>query len=193
MVFVASLTGCKAETPTPTTEPVQNTVTIPKPTETVEPTENVDEIASASINIKDAEVLTKSLGTDGKWIVGVIQDITVDKEIVIDGTFYDKGDKKNAEKRKLALYAQDADKNVTERYSLTIPTLTVNSPNTVIQGGTVKGDVFVDSIGFQLTDAKIDGNLYFKTQAAMDSYKLTQGKVADFKTEVTGKTEVVAK
>jgi hypothetical protein len=75
-----------------------------------------------------------------------------------------------APRRKLALYAQDADRNVTARYTLTVPSLVVHHMNTRIQAGTVAGDVYVSAEGFELrSGATIDGNLYFATEELRDS------------------------
>lgn len=86
--------------------------------------------------------------------------------------------------RKIALYTQDADHNITNSFKLTAPKLTIKSKNARIQGGTFIGDVYVEADGFTLVNATVEGNVYF----ANDQYKSTfnssdQGKV-------TGVTEV---
>jgi hypothetical protein len=53
-----------------------------------------------------------------------------------------------------------------------------------IQHGTFKGDLYVAVPNFQLVDAKVDGNIYFTTQAAKDTF------VMDAKSSVTGKQEL---
>ncbi|MNP15967.1 hypothetical protein D3C76_1083420 [compost metagenome] len=81
------------------------------------------------------------------------------------------------------MYAQDADKNITAQYTLTVPKFTVQSENLKVQGGTIKGDVYVEANGFNLHEtATIDGNLYF----ANEDVKATA--VLDGK--VTGETKV---
>ncbi|MFW5685412.1 MAG: hypothetical protein ACOC0O_02055 [Spirochaetota bacterium] len=75
-----------------------------------------------------------------------------------------------APRRKFALYAQDSDRNVTARYTLTVPRLIVRHMNTRIQAGEVAGNVFVQAEGFELTSgATIDGTLTFESQALRDS------------------------
>ena len=54
-----------------------------------------------------------------------------------------------------------------------------------IKGGTFKGDVYVEANNFELVDATIDGNIYFKDQAAKDSFKM------DDTSKVTGTMDVI--
>ena len=69
--------------------------------------------------------LLKALGEDGTWIVAALSDITLDEEIVVAGEFYDKNDKSKGIYRKLAPYTQDKDHNVLERFTVTVPKMTV--------------------------------------------------------------------
>ncbi len=145
---------------------------------------STDAVTSASPKeSSDPATVTKGLSKDGFWIFAILSDVTVPNEITVDGEFHDKGEAANKIYRKLALYAQDADHNVTAQYTLTVPKMTVNSPNFRIQNGTLKGDVYVNAEGFELAKSTIDGNLYFASQELMDKALLTDGKV-------TGKTEV---
>ena len=91
---------------------------------------------------------------------------------------------KDVIQRKIGLYTQDADRNVTARFTLTIPELTIKSPNASIQHGIVKGDLVVDVDDFQLVDTKVEGNVYFTEQAYKDSF------VMDADSSITGKNEV---
>ncbi|WHH59564.1 hypothetical protein [Petroclostridium sp. X23] len=145
--------------------------------------EQVDVVTTASLVNEEAAFL-KAISKDGTWIVCTLEDMKIDKELVLEGEFHNKNDAAQPLYRKLALYAQDADHKVTARYTLTAPKLTIKSPNAKIQGGTFKGDVYVEANGFIVQDAKIEGNVYF----ANEEFKST------FKTEkegtVTGTTEV---
>lgn len=125
----------------------------------------------------DPEAVVKGLSADGYWILSLLSDVTVDKEIAVDGTFHDKDDSAGKVFRKLALYAQDSDRNVTAEYTLTVPKMTVTSPNFRIQNGTVKGDVYVNAEGFELSGTTIDGNLVFASQELMDAALLEDGTV----------------
>jgi len=145
-------------------------------------TEAVDAVSTASV-VTEAEPLVKALGAEGFWLAATLNDITYDKDIVVEGEF--KNDDKIA--RKLALYTQDADHNITASFTLTAPKLVVKSENFKIQGGTFAGDVYVEANGFQVGKAAtVSGNIYFATQEFMDS------AVYDETGKVTGSKEVAA-
>lgn len=153
---------------------------------TVQPTttqSGADLTTTASI-VNNENTLVYALSKNGTWIVAVLNDIATSKELVIDGDFHDKNDKSKPLYRKLALYAQDANRKITARYTLTAPKLTVLSPNTKIMGGTFKGDVFVQANGFTVEDATVDGNVYFAKQEYKDSFVTSSGG------KVTGTTDV---
>lgn len=152
------------------------------PVASEKPEAPVDVVTTASITDSTA-VFEKSIGTDGKWIICTTKDIVTDKELVLEGEF--KNGKKNADgsdaiQRKIALYTQDDAKNVTARFTLTAPKLTIKSPNARIQSGTFKGDLYVAVANFRLVDAKIEGNVYFTTQEAKDTFNM------DAKSSITG-------
>lgn len=174
VMAAALLAGCgsKEATTTKTTEPAKTTTT--------------DAVASASVTDK-ADVFAKSIGKDGKWIIAITKDVTVDKDLVLEGEF--KNGKKDAAgketlQRKIALYTQDENRKVTARFTLTAPKLTIKSPVASIQHGTFKGDVYVETNDFQLVDATVDGNIYFKDDAAKAGFKM------DATSKVTGKQEI---
>lgn len=133
-----------------------------------------DSVTAASL-VEDAAVLEAAIGSEGTWIIAALNDIESDNELVVEGEFYDKDDSSADLYRKIALYAQDADRNVTDRYTLTAPKLTVKSPNTKIQGGTFVGDIYVESEGFTLTDATIDGDLFFASAEIANTFTLENG------------------
>ena len=98
------------------------------------------------------------------WLIAIAKDLTIDKNLVVDGEY--KNGKKDASgkdiiERKIDLYSQDIDKNIINRFILTVPKLTVNSPETCIEHGNFKGDLYVSSKNFKLIDAKVEGNVYF--------------------------------
>lgn len=176
VALVATIfTGCgqKAEQ---TAAPKQETKTEAK----------TDAVTSASV-VNDEAAFQKAISKDGKWIIATLKNLTFDKELVLDGEF--KNGKKDANgkellQRKIALYTQDDKHNVTARFTLTAPKLTVKSPMASIQHGTFKGDVYVEVSNFQLVDAKVDGNIYFASDEAKSTFKM------DDKSSVTGKQEV---
>lgn len=138
-----------------------------------------DVSTSASIATDEASFL-KAAGKDGTWIVCTLADLEISKEIVLEGEFT------NREKidRKIALYTQDDDHNVTGRFTLTAPKLTVKSENTRLQGGTFKGDIYVEAKGFKVVDATVEGNVYFANEEIEETFALENGG------NVTGVTEV---
>lgn len=180
-LVVGLFAGCAKKTPTPTPTQPQTTTPQTSPPET---TPNVT--TSASIVDNEAAFL-KAASSTGTWIIAITKDLTVTKDIDLAGEF--KNGKKDANgkdiiQRKVALYAQDDNRNITARYTLTAPRMNVTSPEASIQHGTFKGDVYVSVKNFKLIDAKVDGNVYFTT----DEAKATFSK--DATSSVTGKTEL---
>lgn len=192
MLMLTMLAGC-AE-PDDTTEPDETTdVGDTDTTDQTEPDETndndtttdgddqTDDVTTASMKV-DAEGLAEAMSADGTWIVIALNDITSEEELVLEGEFRNKGDETQDLYRKLAFYAQDADRNITARYTITAPKVTIKSPNTRLQGGTIVGDVYVQAEGFNIVDGKVDGNIYFANDDYMSSFT-NEG-------EVTGNTEV---
>lgn len=147
-------------------------------------TDDTDVVSSASL-ASDEQTLQKAL--KDSWIVLLKNDITTDKDVVVEGDFT-KPDKNDSSKmvpagRVLALY-ENGDNNQIKSYTLTTPKLTVKSKDTKLEGGTVVGDVYVEADGFELQNAKVEGNVYFSKQEYKDSFKL------DDKSTVTGVQEV---
>jgi len=149
---------------------------------------DVDAVSTASIVSAEA-AFENAISKNGKWIAATLKDLTFENALVLDGVFVT--GKKDADgndivRRKIAPYTQDASKAVTRKFTITAPKLTIKSPNAVIQSGIFKGDIYVASEGFQLVDTKVEGNVYFYTQEAKDTFKM------DAKSEVTGKQEFLA-
>ncbi|AKG34868.1 polymer-forming cytoskeletal protein [Paenibacillus durus] len=144
--------------------------------------EQTDAKTTASI-VNVADAFNKAVSPEGTWIIAILNDLTIGNEVVVDGEFHDKGAADGNIYRKIALYAQDANRNVTANYTLTAPKVTVKSENLRVQGGTIKGDVYVEAKGFNLHETStVDGNIYFASEDVKASAKI-DGKV-------TGKTEV---
>lgn len=186
-LLTALLIGCARQpappaTPTPTPTPT----TAATATATPAPGTNPDVVTTASI-VDNAAAFEKAISSSGTWIIVILKDLTIDKELVLDGEY--KNGKKDANgkdiiQRKIALYSQDAKRNITARFTLTAPKITINSPEASIQHGTFKGDVYVSAKDFQLIDATVDGNLYFINDTAQSTFKM------DDKSKVTGKKEL---
>lgn len=147
---------------------------------------STDLVTAASL-VDNAAVLEKSIGADGKWIIALTKNITTDKELTMEGDLKNgKTDSSGNEtlQRKLALYTQDDDRNITNRFTLAAKKLTVKSANASIQHGTFKGDIYVAVNNFQLIDTDVDGNVYFLSEEYKSSF------VMDDESSVTGVQEV---
>lgn len=158
----------------------------PTPTPAPAPEATPDVKTSASI-VDNATAFQNAISNKGTWIIATIKDISIDKELVLEGEY--KNGKKDANgkdiiQRKIGLYTQDENRNVTARFTLTAPRITILSPMASIEHGTFKGDVYVSANNFKLIDAKIDGNLYFTTDQAQSTF------TKDAASSVTGKTEL---
>lgn len=142
--------------------------------------EATDATTTASI-VNTEEDFEKALGTDGTWIIATLRDLSYNKDLVLEGDFKNN---KDEVQRKIALYTQDENRVVTNRFTLTAPKLTIKSPAASIQHGTFKGDLYVETNDFQLVDATVDGNIYFNSDDAKNGFKM------DAESKVTGKQEV---
>ena len=155
-----------------------------------EKTEKTDVVTTASI-VDNADALVKAASAEGNWIFAILNDVTMDKELVVDGEFHDKGDAANPIYRKFAPYTQDADHNITASFTLTVPKMTVKSENFKIQGGTVKGDVYVEANGFTVADtATVDGNVYYASED-VKATAVIEGKVTGAQEVAAGNADVV--
>ncbi|MGX7196369.1 polymer-forming cytoskeletal protein [Enterococcus olivae] len=132
-----------------------------------------DVVSTASIS-DQADVIEAALSADGNWIIALTDDVTFDSDVTVAGEFHNRGDDAEDVYRKLALYDQDEDRNVTAEYTLTTPKLVVESPNFNIVHGTVVGDIEVKAEGFVLNGATVEGNITFDTQELQDSAVLDQ-------------------
>jgi len=144
--------------------------------------DNTDAVTTASI-VDNEQAFIDAISNKGTWIICLTKNLTVDQELVLEGEFKN-GKKDDAGndiiQRKIALYSQDENRNITARYVLTAPKLTIKSPNASIQHGTFKGDLYVDADNFALVDATVDGNVYFTKQEYKDSFTM------DGTSQVTG-------
>ncbi|QHQ62105.1 hypothetical protein Ana3638_16015 [Anaerocolumna sedimenticola] len=190
LLFIALFTGCTKKN----TDQNQNTQgeTTSTETNTASNTgetttgEQPDTVTTASI-VDSEDAFVKAISKEGTWIIAIIKDLTVNQDLNLEGEF--KNGKKDDQgkdeiQRKIALYSQDENRNITARYTLTAPKITINSPMASIQHGTFKGDVYVNVSDFQLIDATVDGNVYFTTDDAKSTFKM------DDTSKITGKQEL---
>lgn len=183
IIIMSLFTGC---TQPQDTNPPETTPPQTSPPDTATPETAPDVMTTASI-VDSNSAFEEAISNNGTWIICTLKDLTFDKELVLDGEFKNgkKDDNgKDIIQRKIALYTQDENRNVTGRFNLTAPKLTINSPNARIQSGTFIGDVYVSAENFQLVDAKIEGNIYFMTEDAKSSFTM------DETSKVTGTQEM---
>lgn len=176
LLVMGTLTACGGGTDEATEETPDTTQGTTETEEPVEETEDktateeeagkeeTDVNTTASI-VNDADAFVKAVSENGTWIIATLSDITIDKDVVVAGEFHDKNDNTKDLYRKIAPYTQDADKKIVDSYTITVPKMTIQSPNTKIAGGTIKGDVYVEGKGFNLSqEAKIEGNIFYANE-----------------------------
>ena len=185
VLLVSLLTAC-GQTAQNGTQTTATTPAQPTTTAATQAATTPDAVTSASI-VDNAAAFEKAISSTGTWIIAITKDVTVDKDISLDGEFKN-GKKDDAGKdiiqRKVALYAQDENRKITARYTLTAPKFTITSPMASIQHGTFKGDLYVSVKDFNLVDATVDGNVYFTTDEAQSTFKM------DATSKVTGVKEL---
>lgn len=141
-----------------------------------------DAVTTASI-VNDEAAFKNAISANGTWIIAILNDMTISDDITLDGEFKN-GKKDDAGKeiiqRKVALYTQDENRNITARFTLKAPKFTINSPEASIQHGTFVGDLYVNSANFKLIDATVDGNVYFKDADTQSTFTM------DADSKVTG-------
>lgn len=145
-----------------------------------------DVVTTASI-VDNAAAFQKGISTNGTWIICITKDLTINKDLVLEGTFKNGKKDKNGDdiiQRKIALYTQDENRKITNKFTLKAPKLTINSPKASIQHGTFKGDLYVSTKDFQLIDTIIDGNVYFTNNDVKSTFKM------DNTSKITGKQEL---
>lgn len=184
------LAGCaKPAAPSATPTPTPTQAAQPTPTQTTPPETTPDVVTTASI-VDTGAAFEKAISNSGTWIIAITKDLAIDKDLILDGEFKN-GKKDTAGKdviqRKIALYAQDDKRNITAKYTLTAPKLTINSPNAGLWYGTFKGDIYVNAPNFTIYSATVDGNIYFATDAVKGTFKNDETKGAS---KITGKQEV---
>lgn len=164
-LICAFLIGCTRESPQEDNPP-QTT-----------PSETTPDVVTTASIVDNSEAFEKAISSTGTWLIGTVSDITFDKEITLDGEFTNgKKDEEGQDiiQRKVALYTQDDNRNVTARFTLTAPKFTINSPEASIQHGTFKGDLYISGRNFKLVDCKVDGNILFLSEEAQSTFDMDE-------------------
>jgi hypothetical protein len=149
------------------------------PTVTENDKTNKADVVAMPSRAADEENLFRALNES--WIIIVESDITTTKDIVLN-TGYEKNDEKDATKkvntpRVLVLCTKDANKKIAKNFTLTTPKVTVKDEGAKIEGGVLKGDLYIEANNVILELTKIDGNIYFTTKEAKDSLVIKDSTV----------------
>lgn len=190
-LFIGILAGCgggndetadETNDTTQTEEPVTEEPAADENKDAGQNEEGTDVNTTASI-VAEADAFVKAIGENGSWIIATLSDINIDQDVVVAGEFHDKNDASKDLYRKIAPYEQDENHKITKVYTITVPKMTIQSPNTKLAGGTIKGDIYVEAEGFNVAqEAKIDGNIFYANEEVKDS--------AIIEGDVTGTQEV---
>lgn len=125
---------------------------------------------------------------NNSWIVLVENDLQLTNDITLKSGFKKTNSEENGKlvdaPRVLVIFSKDESGNVKDLYTLTVPRLTILDEGTKLEGGTLKGDVYVDANNVVLQQIKIDGNVYFKDENSKTSF------VIDENSQVTGSMEI---
>ncbi|GAU77333.1 polymer-forming cytoskeletal protein [Fusibacter sp. 3D3] len=161
-LLVSMFAGCTKKEETPTA-PAETTP------ESTEPAAATDAVTTASV-VTEGPALISALSADGAWLAATLNDITLTEDLVVEGEFMNK----DKIARKLAPYTQDAEHNITASFTITAPRMIVKSENFKFQGGTFIGDIYVEANGFQVATATVKGNIYYATEAYMQSAVISE-------------------
>ena len=177
LTMLVSLTGCGEKEDTNNDDNGSNIASV---------TTAPDAVTTASI-VDDEAAFLNAISSNGTWIIATLNDLTIDQDLLLEGEFKN-GKKDDAGndiiQRKVALYSQDENRNITARYTLTAPKMTITSPMASIQHGTFKGDLYVSVANFKLIDTTVEGNVYFTSQEAQDTFTM------DEESKITGTKEL---
>lgn len=125
---------------------------------------------------------------NNSWIVIVEKDLKIEEEVTLNPGFkkINSEDKSSMidTPRILAIFDKDESGTVKNVYTLTVPKLIIKDEGAKLEGGTLKGDVYVEANNVVLQEITIDGNVYFKDENAKNSF------VIDENSKITGVMEV---
>lgn len=122
------------------------------------------------------------------WIIILENDITTSEEITLE-TGFKKSDKDDPSKlvdtsRVIALYRQNDNKEVVNNYTLELPKLIIQDKGAKIEGGTIRGDIYIEANDVKIEGTTIEGNIYFDNEEQKNTFYM------DEKSSVTGNMEV---
>ncbi|MBD7915929.1 lipofamily protein [Clostridium sp. Sa3CUN1] len=122
------------------------------------------------------------------WIVILENNITTSQEITLE-TGFKKSDKDNPSDlvdtpRVIALYRQNDNKEVVDNYTLELPKLIIKDEGAKIEGGTIKGDIYIEARNVKIEGTTVDGNIYFSNEEEKNTFHM------DENSKVLGSMEV---
>lgn len=157
---------------------------------TPDPVPNQSEVQPDVVTEPSKVINSETLDTAVKesWIVILEDDVTTNNEIVLEGGFK-KADKDDSTMmveapRVLTMYKSDENKEIIDTYTLTTPKVILKGDKSKVEGGTLKGDLYVEANDVVLEACTVDGNIYFKNQEAKDTF------IMDEASKVTGEMKV---
>lgn len=126
---------------------------------------------SIVINVSELEVALKE-----SYSITLRNDISSNNNLIMEGEF-SKTDTREENKvinvrRNLNIFYIDSSNNIISNYTLKAPNLVIKSKDVTIKGGKFIGNIYVESSGFILNDAKVEGDIYFKDEEVKQSFKL---------------------
>ncbi|MDV4149624.1 hypothetical protein R0131_02135 [Clostridium sp. AL.422] len=144
---------------------------------------NVDTVTAPS-RVTDEAKLLKAVNES--WIVILENDVATSKDIVLESGFQktDKDNKKVDTSRVVALYKSNDSNEKIADYTLTVPKLTIKDENAKVEGGTIKGDVYIEAKNVKLEGTTIDGNVYFNNEEEQSTFHMDEAS------KVTGVMEI---
>lgn len=124
------------------------------------------------------------------YSVTINDNITSNNALIIEEEFF-KTDTTEENKiinigRRINLFSKDEDNNIINNYVLEAPSLTIQSENTIIKGGTFIGDIYIEAKGFEIDNTKVKGNLYFKDEETKNTFIKSNAASVQGKIRVEG-------
>lgn len=108
------------------------------------------------------------------YSVTINDNITSNNELIIEEEFFktDTAEENNVVNIgiRINLFSKDENNNIINNYVLEAPSLTIQSENTIIKGGTFIGDIYIEAKGFEIDNTKVKGNLYFKDEETKNTF-----------------------
>lgn len=136
--------------------------------------EEVDVTSAASLS-RNVDHLVYMLSAEGSWFFAPLSNMELTEDLVIAGEFHHRNNEESPIRRKLGIYAT-ANREMVAEFTLTVPNIIVQSPNTEILNGTVDGNIHVEAEGFVLSST-VTGDVTFASQELYDAADLSEATI----------------